>query len=150
MINMGVIKQNYKEEQVLNKTTGELENKTYKEIVSNKNLKKGYVRMYRDRYDEIMISVVSSKLDARMMITIRDTFTANRVESTLPVKELSEKLGTSRANVSKMITKLVNMEFLMRVSRGIYRLNPFIYLPYNCKDEKLQREWVELGGGNNE
>ena len=43
-----------------------------------------------------------------------------------------------------MLKRLVELKYLKRVSKGVYRLNPFIYLPYKANGVELQKEWLEL------
>jgi hypothetical protein len=40
-----------------------------------------------------------------------------------------------------MLKILVEEQYLMRVHRGIYRLNPFVYLPVMSDAQLLQSEW---------
>jgi hypothetical protein len=40
--------------------------------------------------------------------------------------------------------KMVESDLLMRIDRGLYRLNPFAYLPYQSDGALLQKEWLGL------
>ena len=59
----------------------------------------------------------------------------------MPSKEIAKKLKTSQQKVSGIIKRMVDEDVLRRVSRGIYKLNPFVYMPYMANGEKLQKEW---------
>ncbi len=133
--------QKQREEKVLNPNTGELEIATYREIKTHIHLKRGYVRMYPKNYDEATEKIIHSNLDLKIWITIRKSFTRDRVESSLPSKEIAKKLKTSQQKVSGIIKRMVDEDVLRRVSRGIYKLNPFVYMPYMANGEKLQKEW---------
>ena len=44
---------------------------------------------------------------------------------------------------------MLEINLLMRIDRGIYRLNPFAYLPYQSDGALLQKEWLRLKEENN-
>jgi hypothetical protein len=39
---------------------------------------------------------------------------------------------------------MLQADMLMRISRGIYRFNPYMYIPYGGDGETLQKEWNEI------
>ena len=113
--------QKQREEKVLNPNTGELEIATYREIKTHIHLKRGYVRMYPKNYDEATEKIIHSNLDLKIWIAIRNSFTKDRIESSLPSKEIAKKLKTSQQKVSGIIKRMVDEDVLRRVSRGIYK-----------------------------
>ncbi len=129
---------------VVNPDTGELEKKTFERRIYHTNLKGGYTRMYPKKYDAALELIIHSNLDIRIWNTIRGKFTKNRVETNLPSAEIAKGLGTSQQNIMKFIKKMRDEDVLMKVSHGIYRLNPFVYVPFMSKGEVLQKEWLEL------
>lgn len=129
---------------VLNDNTGELEAQDFMEIKEVKKRLKGGFRMIYKEYDEILKKCVKSNLDLRMILEIRDKFTYKRIEVYLSAIELAKTLGTTRQTMSNMIKKLLKEKFILKVDKYIFRLNPFMYLPYRCKAIELQQEWIEL------
>lgn len=129
---------------ILNENTGELETELFTRDVKIKSTgKQGWRKMYKNGYDMVMLNL-NSKLEMKLFISIRDSFTRNRVEVNLSQKKLVEEFNTTKSTVSRFIKKLVEIGFLMKIDRGIYRMNPFIYLPYQEDAFVLQEEWKRL------
>ncbi len=129
---------------VMNEQTGEVSKHTFKKSISKSNLKGGYVRMYINNYEDSLSHIVKSNLDLSIYFYIQGLFTKNRIEFALPTKGISKKLKTSQPKISMIIRNMVNIGTLLRVDRGIYRFNPYIYIPYRADGERLQKEWNEL------
>jgi hypothetical protein len=128
---------------VLNEKTGELEDKRYREENEIKAIKGGYRRMYKD-YDAALIDIVKSGKDLELLIMIRDQFTYMRIECVITKSDIAKVVGVSERKVTDIINKMVTSKMLGRVSRGVYRLNPFMYLPYRADGEQLQSEWKSI------
>ncbi len=95
-------------------------------------------------YDDIQVSLLKSSKDIEVFLIIRDKFTYARIESNISAVTISKTLNISVPKVSRLIKSLVDNDFLMRVDRGIYRLNPFMFIPYKSNAELLQKEWREI------
>lgn len=130
--------------QVLNELTGELEYKTFNENPIKKKIVKGGWRMTYPAYDEALISIVKSGKDLEVVTYIRELFTKNRVENVLSKTDLAKALDVSDQKITDIINRMLSVKLLMRVSRGVYRLNPFMYLPCQSEGPVLQKEWKEL------
>jgi len=99
--------------------------------------------MYKNGYDMVMLNL-NSKLEMKIFIEIRDSFTKNKVEVNLSQVELAKKFDSTKSTVNRLIKKFIDIEFLIKIERGIYRMNPFIYVPYQADAQILQEEWKEL------
>ena len=129
---------------ILNEDSGELEKQLFTRDVKQKSRgKQGWTKMYKNGYDMVMLNL-NSKLEMRLFIAIRDSFTRNRVEVNISQVKLVEEFNTTKSTVSRFIKKLVEIEFLMKIDRGVYRMNPFIYVPYQEDALMLQKEWEEM------
>ena len=129
---------------VLNEESGELESQLFIKSIEKKNSgKQGWTKMYKNGYDMVMLNL-NSKLEMRLFIAIRDAFTRNRVEVYISQVKLAEELNTTKSTVNRFVKKLVDIRFLMKIDRGIYRMNPFIYVPYQDDASRLQEEWSLL------
>jgi len=129
---------------VLNEESGELESQLFIKSVEIKNSgKQGWTKMYKNGYDMVMLNL-NSKLEMRLFIAIRDSFTKNRVEVHISQVKLAEEFNTTKSTVNRFVKKLVDIKFLMKIDRGIYRMNPFIYVPYQVNAHLLQQEWEDL------
>lgn len=128
---------------VLNDDSGDLETKYFKETETRKNIKGGYTRMYKD-YDKVLLACTKSQTDLSIILHIRDKFTYNKIETALVAIDIAETFSVSRQKISTLINQLVNEQFIMKVDKRNYRLNPYMYLPYRSDAELLQREWNEL------
>ena len=127
---------------VLNDNTGELESKDFMEIQKRKLVKGGFILMYYKSYEQITESVITSNKDLKLFHWITNQFTKNRIESV--ITHTACTVDVSQPKFSKFVKQLVELNYLCRVSRGIYRLNPFVYVPYQSNAETLQTEWIEL------
>lgn len=127
----------------LDDDTGEFKIKDFKEVTESKRLKGGFMLVYKD-YDSAVCDVVNSKKDLQVLIAIREMFTYCKVEIGISPTELAKKELISKVKVVTILSKMVEVGLLLRVRKGIYRLNPFMYLPYRSEGDVLQREWNEL------
>lgn len=113
---------------------------------SNKPPKKirGGFRMVYEAYDQALIETVTSSKDLMVVTYIRDMFTYTKCEVYLSAKDIASKFDISSRKVESLIKKMVETSLLARVGRGVYRLNPFMYIPFRADAELLQKEWTEL------
>lgn len=129
--------------QVLNENTGELEYKQFIEQKQSKHIRGGFQMVYKS-YDEVLLNIVKSALDLKLIVGIRNKFTKSRIEVVLSKSDIATEFNTSPQKVSKLIQDMVTNKLLLRVDRGIYRLNPFMYIPYMSDAATLQAEWNQL------
>jgi len=129
--------------QVLDVNTGELVYTNFREEKIRSGLRGGF-RMVYVEFDTAMLEVVASRLDYEIAIGIRELYTKKQTEVHLKKKELSELFNTSEDKVVKVIARMVSANLLLRVSRGTYRFNPFMYLPMMAPGAELQREWNQI------
>jgi hypothetical protein len=57
-------------------------------------------------------------------------------------------METTRATLSKFITRLVGYNFLMELEDKQYMMNPFMHLPYHANAKELQDEWMDIRNRN--
>jgi len=131
-------------QQVLNENTGELEHKKFVDTTKYVDGGRGgWSRMYKD-YDSAVIDIVSSKKDLSIVISIRDSFSAKRIENVLSKTDIAKEHEISMQKATKLLGSMVTAKLLKRVARGVYRLNPFMYLPLRANAAELQKEWKDL------
>ena len=136
--------------QVLDERTGEVVPERYvKDTVFKANGKQGWVKMYKNGYDEVMLKL-NSNLEMNLFIEIRDRFTRTQEEVHFSQKDMADKFSTRPQTVNKLVKKLSNVGFIAKVSRGVYRMNPYILVPYQADANKLQEEWDSLKKEENE
>lgn len=127
---------------VLNEETGELVSTDFKEENKTKSIRGGFVLMYYKSYEEITEAAITSNKDLKLFNWITNQFTKGKVD--VPIVHSICTIDVSQPKFSKFIKLLVQLEYLKRTARGIYRLNPFVYVPYQAKADELQREWKSL------
>ena len=132
---------------VLNDITGELEDKQFDEVSKRKHIKGGFRMVYKS-YDDALLSIVKSTKDLELVIFIRDMFTYMQVEANLSTDYLQKKTGLAKSKITEVISRMVTSKLLYKVRRGVYRLNPYMYLPYKADSELLQAEWLKLTKDN--
>ena len=128
---------------ILNETTGELEPKQFDEIVKKKRIKGGFRMIYKS-YDDALLAIVKSTKDLELVIFIRDMFTYRQVEVHLSTSYLQEQTGMAKSKITEVISRMVAAELLRKVRRGVYKLNPYMYVPFRADAEELQSEWIKL------
>ena len=128
---------------VLNNKTGEI---TDEEFIQKKSIiescKGGWRMVYRG-FDYVLLSMKSPN-EIRILLQIRDLFKASLSRVVINKTSMCKKIGTTRATLSKFITRLVQYDFLMELEDKQYMMNPFICLPYKSSAKELQNEWVEI------
>jgi predicted transcriptional regulator len=129
-------------QKVLNEQTGELEPKVFYEVkhYSNK-IKQGYRRMYT-KYDSIQLAMSSPK-ELEIMLDIRDMYSKEYYIVGINQTKLAKKHNVSRQKISSIVKKLCDNEFIRKEMNGVYRLNPYVYLPYNADGHSMQKAWDE-------
>ena len=127
---------------ILNDNTGELEPKDFKELKEVSYLRGGFNMIYHKSYEVVTESAIKSNTDLKLFNWITNEFTYQKVDVPLPYSQC--KVSISQPQFSRMIKRLVELNYLMRTSRGVYRMNPFIYIPYKGTGDELQKEWNEL------
>lgn len=128
---------------ILNETTGELEPKQFDEIAKKKRIKGGFRMTYKS-YDDALLAIVKSTKDLELVIFIRDMFTYRQVEVNLSTSYLQEQTGMAKSKITEVISRMVAAELLRKVRRGVYKLNPYMYVPFRADAETLQAEWLTL------
>jgi hypothetical protein len=128
--------------QVLNETTGELESKVFKEEKTRTTIRGGFNLMYHKSYEQVIESVMRSNTDTKLFNWITNQFTYQKVEVPLIYADCEIKVAQSK--FSTFVKRLLDEGYLMRVSRGVYRLNPFIYIPFKANGPELQSQWNEI------
>ena len=128
--------------QVLNSTTGEIENEVYSRDTRKKSgIKQGWIMTYID-YDEMLAAVIKSNLDMKLVmhlkLMIKRDFTL-----TINVPKEATKIKVGKDKIYKMLKRLVDAEFLKKTDTG-YKSNPFMFLPFRPIDAELeQSRWKD-------
>lgn len=104
-----------------------------------KKLRGGFNMIYHKSYEEITEEAIKSNNDVKLFNWVTNQFTYARVE--VPLVYADCTVDVSQPTFSRMIKTLVRLKYIKRVGRGIYRLNPFIYVPFRADGSELQQEW---------
>ena len=125
-------------------SNGEFSTQEFTERKNHAKTKKGgWVSMYKNGYDEVFLAL-NSRLEKEIMLKVRDSFTRTKSDVCISQKKMAEDLNTTRPTVNRVFKKLLDLEFIARLDKGVYRLNPFFVIPYQADGLKLQEEWEEL------
>ena len=123
---------------------GEVKDERYtRDTKYTKNGKQGWIRMYKNGYDETMIQLKST-LEMNIFIYIRDEFTKNQEEVGFVQVDMAKKFNTTPHKINHLMRKLVDVGFLMKIRRGVYRMNPYILAPYQANLQNLQDHWDNI------
>jgi len=108
-----------------------------------KRIKGGFKMIYNE-YDRVQEKVIKSQKDMCIFLALVKSFTYKNTEVKFNIKSIMNNCNVTEAKVYTMIKRLIKANMLLKVNRGYYRLNPFIYLPYRANGAELQKEWIEL------
>ena len=130
---------------VLNEASGSLEEVVFRTEKERKRIKGGFA-MYYKSYEEAVANIINSKLDYTILVEIKRQFTYARIECVISATNLAQSLGCAKSKVNTVLSAMVKEQMLLKVARGIYRLNPYMVLPFRADGELLQNEWTQLVG----
>ena len=130
-------------QRVLDETSGEIKDQVYEERIKKKRIKGGFRMVYRE-YDAAVLQVIKSQKDLEVLLRIRELFSKSRIEVAINAKEIAVKADTVASKVNSIRKKMEEVGLLKRVYRGIYRMNPYMYVPTMANAEVLQEEWNKL------
>ncbi len=108
---------------------------------SRQSIRGGYRMIYKT-FEEAMVLTCKSGKDIQVLWEIINTFTYRKIEVALSYANCTTKV--SQPQYTRLVSRLVKYDLLKRISRGVYRLNPFMYIPYKSDGILLQKEWEEL------
>ena len=132
-------------QRVLNENSGELETKEFKEIRQTTGLIGGFNMIYHTRYEDIMLNVCTGSTSTALFIWITNQFTYMNTDVLLRYNNASKDIDRlSKGKYYQIVKQLVELEYLKKISKGVYRLNPFIYIPYKANGALLQKEWKKI------
>ena len=109
------------------------------------NIKIGWFRMYKEMLE--VFAICNSNLENRILIYILDN-TKKNFTINIKVNNLAKDFEVSRVKISSFIKKLKDADFI-KGSRGIFLVNPRMFVPQNASNEivkELQDEWKEIEG----
>ena len=102
----------------------------------------GFNFMYQKNYEQITVEAINSKTDLQVFHWVTNKFTYKQTEVAISYTDCS--IDISRAAFMRLVQRLVDLGYLLRIRKGIYRLNPFVYLPFKANGTELQQEWVDI------
>jgi len=132
---------------VLNNKTGEINQEEFILKKSQVDTAKGGWRMVYKDFDYILLSMKSPK-EIKMLLETRDLFKSSKSIVVINKTTMCKKMETTRATLSKFITRLVGYNFLMELEDKQYMMNPFMHLPYHANAKELQDEWMDIRNRN--
>ena len=108
---------------------------------------RGEKSMTHQDFDYVLISMKSPK-EIKILLDIRILFKSLKSIVVINKTTMCKKMETTRATLSKFITRLVGYNFLMELEDKQYMMNPFMYLPYHANAKELQDEWMDIRSRN--
>ena len=133
---------------VLNEETGEFETKDFVERRVSAGIAKGWRMVYTNKYQEVLVKVCNGRVSSLLFVWFSSQFNKTHIDVALKYDDAKKVIdGLSKTQYHLVLQKLIKNNFLKRSSRGVYRLNPYIYLPYGVNNNmvyRLQKEWNEL------
>ena len=132
---------------VLNNKTGEINQEEFIFKKSQVETAKGGWRMVYKDFDYILLSMKSPN-EIRILLQIRDLFKASLSIVVINKTTMCKKMKTTRATLSKFISRLIQYDFLMELEDKQYMMNPFMYLPHRSNGRELQNEWMDIRSRN--
>ncbi len=128
-----------------NDVTGEMTSMYMSHKLNHRNysIKRLNMKIWFEAYEYVTSAVCNSSLDIKMLSAVKMSIDSHN-EFRGNVTHMAKLLGTTPANMRKLVKKLVDVSFFHRLDRGIYLANPFIIKAKgltNAECEKLQDKW---------
>lgn len=121
--------------------TGEVRSDKYK--FGKSRIKYGFSICYPALFDALS-NVIRSNVDAKIVFYIISLFKSKTNKTEIDYIEVAKMFNVSSSKVSKLLGRMVKYEILMRVGRGKYLINPFMYIPYKANGYYRQNIWKSL------
>ena len=132
---------------ILNNETGEVSEEEFiQRKLKNKSCKGGWRMMYND-FEYVLISMKSPKV-VKAVLQLKNMFKASVSQIVINKTTMCKDFGMNRVTFSNFIGRLISYDFLIELDDKQYRMNPFMYLPYQSSARELQDEWEKIRNDN--
>ena len=128
---------------VLNNKTGEIKDEEFIQRKAKREVCKGGWRMMYNDFEYVLISMKSPK-EVKALLQLKNMFKASTSQIVINKSTMCKNFGMTRVPFSNFITRLISYNFLIELSDKQYRMNPFMYLPYQSQAKELQDEWERI------
>ncbi len=126
-----------------NPYTGELEPHKIEKLTEYKpTTKRGWQMIYVKDRNEVILKVRGA-LRQEIFFWIESQFTKNKSVVVLNQERIAKKFKTTRPYVGSVIKTMVETEYLKKIEKNEYKLNPFFYIPYRADAVELQNQWID-------
>ncbi len=127
---------------IINTESGEIETVAVEIIKNRNNSKKGWSRMYRFNYDDVIRKITSEK-EFEIFVAIRESNIKKTFALNFNQTATAKQLDTSRNTVARVVKKMRDTGFIMKID-NVYFINSHIYVPPMISDEDVaiaQSDW---------
>jgi len=131
---------------VLNEKTGEIKEEAFR--LKKLSIKGGSSNMYKNFYDIIVEIASVSKTSAMLLKRLNEVMNTNKLDVNVSYRDFKDICG--KKAYTMFIKRCIDLNYIKRTGNGVYRINPFILIPYKLNGAKAQREWLELENKNSE
>jgi predicted transcriptional regulator len=130
--------------QFIDDATGEVLNMSATHQIDREyySIKRFNMKMWRQGYNWAMGKVCKSSLDIQIFSYIVDNIKQDNMIY-LSRKEVSELFNVSTVKVSQLLKRMTDINFVDRIERGVYRVNPFVLYPSNRPNKEI--EFIQNG-----
>ncbi len=128
---------------VSNPYSGELEPHKIEKLTEYKPAaKQGWQMIYVKDRNEVILKVRGA-LRQEIFFWIENQFTKSKSVVVLNQERIAKLFKTTRPYVGSVIKTMVETEYLKKIEKNEYKLNPFFYIPYRADAIELQNQWID-------
>jgi len=128
---------------VSNPYTGELEPHKIEKLTEYKpTAKQGWQMIYVKDRNEVILKVRGT-LRQEIFFWIENQFTKTKSVVVLNQERIAKLFGTTRPYVGSVIKTMIATEYIKKIEKNEYKLNPFFYVPYRADAVELQSQWID-------
>ena len=129
---------------IFNPYTGENEtHELHKQKKKKPTAKRGWQMTYVKDRNEVILNLKGTK-KLEIFFWIENQF--KKSTSTVPLNQtkLAKRFDTTQQYVGSVLKLLTEMNYLVQVEKGSYKMNPFMIVPFAADATELQKEWLLL------
>jgi hypothetical protein len=91
---------------------------------------------------------MKSPKEVKAVLQLKNMFKASTSQIVINKSTMCKDFEMTRVTFSNFIGRLISYDFLIELDDKQYRMNPFMYLPYQSSARELQDEWERIRSDN--
>ena len=93
-------------------------------------------------YDIVIQKIIKSKKDLEIVLYIKNMFTEKEIK--ISPRTIAIELKTSKKKIYDILHIMLSTKLIISIKALVFRLNPYIIIPFGFNGAELQQEWDEI------